>query len=252
MAKHNEMTDRLSNEERGKLMALVKRIKANSESVLTDLAEIHAKRLYREHSSFKEFVQTELGMSKSRAYQLLQECEVRHNLSTIVDTLPPPSGEAQIRPMVGLTPEEQAAVWEDAVAKAKEEGKTIPTAAIVEEIVQLHKQQAEPYVEEEEEQPEEEEVEEPTIEEAMKMANSALESLGRRITSIKDEAESLDNPHVTNSGRLEILGGQLRAAAGTLRAAKCAGLCPYCKGDGCKHCYKTGWATKETIEAAPA
>lgn len=98
---------------------------------------------------------------------------------------------------------------------------------------------------------EEDKPEKPTVEELMKASNSALESLARKITAMHDEAEALKQPHLEKSGRLEILLGQLRAAAGTVRASKGSGPCPYCKGSGCKTCYKTGWATKSVIDSAP-
>ena len=91
---------------------------------------------------------------------------------------------------------------------------------------------------------------EPSVEDRMKEANSKLESLGRAITAHLNDAEELGNPHLDEQ-RLNILKSQLKTAAGTIRAAKGAARCAYCDGDGCKHCYQTGWLNKVSAEAAP-
>lgn len=94
----------------------------------------------------------------------------------------------------------------------------------------------------------------------MEAANSVLEGLARKITALIKEAESIDNPHLTDvvdgkhcnkHGRLATLVAQLKSAAGTVRACKGEGECRYCGGVGCVRCMKTGWLTKTALESAP-
>jgi len=94
-------------------------------------------------------------------------------------------------------------------------------------------------------------VKEPTVLERMAESNKRLESFARKITGLLQEAKELGEPHLDGAGRMEILEGQLKQAANTVRAAKGAGVCPYCRGKWCKHCLKTGWANKTTLDSAP-
>ena len=101
-------------------------------------------------------------------------------------------------------------------------------------------------------QPEEgEEAPEPTVEESMAASNKALESLARQITGLHKTAEGLEEPHLAE--RLDTLLGQLKAAAGTVRASKGYATCSYCDGvgGGCNPCRESGWLTKTASESAP-
>jgi hypothetical protein len=271
------MADRLNNEERGELQDLIARIKENSDAVLTDLATIHQKRLYREFGSFRDFVQSELGMSKSRAYQLLQECEVRQNLSqnrqkvsTIVDTLPPssqsqpslplPATEGQIRPLVKLPPQQQAAVWADAVDLARERGHTAPTAAIVEETVKLHQEQAEPYREQPADGPE---AAEPAAPLAMKDAHGQdvpaclaavwgkakqLDNWSRQLSDILREVkEFAAEPEMGAYLDMTVFERDVRNCKHALKFAKPYIVCNTCHGTGCTTCRETGWLPQTSM-----
>jgi hypothetical protein len=90
-----------------------------------------------------------------------------------------------------------------------------------------------------------------TVEGRMAISNKRLDDFARKITSLAAEAERLGEPHLSDSGRLAILEGQLKAAAATVRVAKGAGVCRYCGGTGCVRCYKTGWLCKMKLESAP-
>lgn len=81
------------------------------------LIEIVGSRLYREtHSTFEDWVRERHGFSRERAYQLIRAAEVHRRLSTAVHK--PPACEWQARELARLDPEQQPAVWGEAVALA--------------------------------------------------------------------------------------------------------------------------------------
>lgn len=104
----------------------------------TALMEIRDSRLYREtHGTFEEYCRERWGLSRPRAYQLIEAAEVAGNLSTIVDKLP--STESQTRPLASLPADTQREVWQRAVETAPN-GKV--TARHVEQTVVEYKQTA--------------------------------------------------------------------------------------------------------------
>lgn len=95
------------------------------------LMEIRDGRLYRaEYGTFEEYCRDRWGISRPRAYQLIDAAVVTTELSTIVDTLP--ATESQARPLAALEPEQQREAWERAVETAPN-GKV--TAAHVQTVV---------------------------------------------------------------------------------------------------------------------
>ena len=98
------------------------------------LLAIREQRLYRaEYATFEGYCRERWGIARSRAYQLIDAAEVAENVHNCGQILP--ANEAQARPLTGLTPEEQRAVWQAAVATA--EGGTV-TAAHVQATVTQH------------------------------------------------------------------------------------------------------------------
>lgn len=96
------------------------------------LAEIRDSKLYRaSHDTFEAYCKERWGMSKPRAYQLIEAATTVETVSTIVD-LPLPQNEAQVRPLSRLKPEQQREAWQEAV-KTAPDGKV--TAAHVERTV---------------------------------------------------------------------------------------------------------------------
>lgn len=82
----------------------------------TALMEIRDERLYREHhGTFEDYCRERWGLSRPRAYQLIDAAGVVGNLSTIVDK---PANEAQVRPLASLPADLQPVVWERAVETA--------------------------------------------------------------------------------------------------------------------------------------
>src|SRR4051812_18679653 len=83
------------------------------------LREIRDGRLYRERAqTFEEYCRERFKLSRPHAYRLIGAADVVDNLSPRGDT-PAPISEKQVRPLVGLEPEQQRKVWEKATAGGK-------------------------------------------------------------------------------------------------------------------------------------
>ena len=92
------------------------------------LLRIRDSRLYRDtHRTFNDYCRDRWGMSRPRAYQLIDAAKVSDNLSTTVDIT-----ERQARPLTRLEPRKQAEAWQEAVETAPG-GKV--TAEHVEDVV---------------------------------------------------------------------------------------------------------------------
>lgn len=100
------------------------------------LAMIRDERLYRaEFETFESYCLARWDIRASRARQLCAAVDTVRNLglgSVTTVTLALPASERQVRPLVGLPPEEQRAAWAEAVATAPN-GRV--TAAHVQDIV---------------------------------------------------------------------------------------------------------------------
>lgn len=95
------------------------------------LLEIRDNRYYREEfATFEDYCRGKWGMSRPRAYQLIDAAVTINNLSTVVDNMP--VTERQVRPLTSLEPEQQREAWITAVETAPD-GKV--TAAHVQSIV---------------------------------------------------------------------------------------------------------------------
>ncbi len=208
--------------------------------------------LYREtHKTFNAYYKDKFGLDKTHAYRLIAAATVVSKLSPMGDVLP--TNERQARELIGMEPKAAKDVMEEVAEEAAAEGAPI-TATAIREKRELFEADNEPYVKPPDEPDEpEEEAPEPTVEEAMAASNKALESLAREITALHKKAEGLDEPHLEDgkASRLDTLLSQLKAAAGTVRAAKGHAVCSYCDGKGCKPCRKSGWLTKTASESAP-
>jgi hypothetical protein len=75
------------------------------------LMEIRDSRLYREQfGTFEDYCRDRWGMERRHAYRLIDAADVVNNVSNWTH-LPPPTNEAQARPLAGLTPQLQREVW---------------------------------------------------------------------------------------------------------------------------------------------
>jgi hypothetical protein len=230
------------------------------------LKVIQEGKLYRAtHKTFQLYCKERWGWDKRRAYQLIEAACVVENVNQGTQNVQCggeqnsrrlPSTEREARPLAMIPAEQQAAVWADVVEECAERGEPI-TGAAVQAKVDAYKAQSEPYSEPFPPDDADDETEEPDEQSAtdrMRASNHSLEMFARKIVSLHSEAITLHSPHLEKAGRLEILLGELKAAAQTIRVAKGAGLCPKCNGDGCRAsgCYGTGWLNKQDFEQASA
>ena len=76
------------------------------------LAEIQVNRLYRQtHDTFEEYCRERFEIARSTAYQYLKGAEVVDNVRSCGQIGQAPANEAQVRPLVKLSPENQVKVW---------------------------------------------------------------------------------------------------------------------------------------------
>jgi hypothetical protein len=114
------------------------------------LMQIRDEQLYRgTHKSFRAYCEQQWGFDASRARQLIGGVERAKRLESV--TTVTPARESQTRPLAKLPEDQQAAAWADAVDKA---GGEQPTAAQVQESVDLYLADNEPYEPDEEDEEE--------------------------------------------------------------------------------------------------
>lgn len=83
------------------------------------LATIQKNRLYRaEHGTFEAYCRSRWQYAKSHVYRLIGAADVIEHLSPIGDKARLPMNEAQVRPLIGLDPEEQVKAWNSALETA--------------------------------------------------------------------------------------------------------------------------------------
>lgn len=84
------------------------------------LKEVRDDRLYREllFVTFEAYLKQRWEMSKSHAYRLIEAARVIDNLSPIGDVLP--ENEAQLRPLMKLSPFDQCKIWRDFLSTGTE------------------------------------------------------------------------------------------------------------------------------------
>lgn len=98
------------------------------------LKDIQEKKLYRlKYNTFEMYCEKVWELSKTRAYQLIAQCNTMLSLSTIVDEIDLENiTESQIRPLAKFDPEVQKEIWQSVLDETQ--GKKIkPTAKLVEQ-----------------------------------------------------------------------------------------------------------------------
>jgi hypothetical protein len=84
------------------------------------LREIRDAGLYKQYGTFEQYCEKKWGFSKSRAYQLIGEAKVVHNLlASGIEPDALPENEGQARALAAVPPEKQADVWKQASAEGK-------------------------------------------------------------------------------------------------------------------------------------
>lgn len=130
----------LSVPEKSKLERCEAAIETGLTGAYSALVTIRDEQLYREtYSTFEVYCRERWGISRSRAYQLIEAAKTIESLkvSTIVDTQDDPgpvllpTREAQVRPLAQLPEPERPAAWKEAV----EESGGKPTAKAVQKVV---------------------------------------------------------------------------------------------------------------------
>lgn len=109
------------------------------------LRQLRDKRLYRStHKTFEDYCLDRFGFQRRHSYRLI-------DAATVVDNLCPngtqergsmgtqirPTNECQVRDLVGLEPEEQRQIWDEAVRAA---GGKLPSGRVVQTMVQQMKE----------------------------------------------------------------------------------------------------------------
>ena len=128
----NQLSNQLNSQERSRLRLLKARVDKAIESHNAGgeaLLEISETRLYREtHKTFEAFVFENWGLSRSRAYQIIDASKSAARLSTIVDKTPSAAGiktESQHRELRDVSDRNLPKVIESAAAMAATENKPI-------------------------------------------------------------------------------------------------------------------------------
>jgi hypothetical protein len=84
------------------------------------LKEVRDERLYRQllFDSFESYLKQRWDISRSHGYRLIEAARIIDNLSPIGDKLP--ENEAQLRPLIHLSPSDQCKIWRDFLATGTE------------------------------------------------------------------------------------------------------------------------------------
>lgn len=198
------------------------------------------KKLYREtYDSFDKYVSQKWGLEKSRAYQLINACEVRQNLSTIVDEKDIPKNEAQLREVSKAPEEKQAEVVQIAneVAKSENRNTTASDYRNAVEIVTGAEKKPEPKPPEPEPDPLNPESVAPQIIAIASRVDGMLRELKVIAQDIGGEWLPMDS--------IEAEAKQLKTS---IRFAAFWAYCPTCEGTGakgkCSTCKGFGWLAR--------
>jgi hypothetical protein len=113
-----------------RLEKLEAEIADNAAGMWKRLMIIKKEGLYQQHGTFENYCRVRWNISKTHANRQIQAAGVFENLTPMGVTAP--ETERQVRPLTGLSPEQQREAWTEAVATAPD-GKV--TAKHVEEVV---------------------------------------------------------------------------------------------------------------------
>ncbi len=98
--------------------AIIERGLESFVEVGTALLHIRDNTLYQKtHDTFEDYFRKRWGMTRPRAYQLMDAAEVVSNLSKNLD-ISPPQTESHAQPLASLPPDQQREVWGRAVDTA--------------------------------------------------------------------------------------------------------------------------------------
>jgi hypothetical protein len=205
------------------------------------LAEIQGNRLYRDqHETFEAYCQERWNFTAARGRQLAGAVSA---MASLPADLPKPSSASQAEALAKVDDADRAEVWRDAITEASRYGKN-PTAKDIRRIDETRKSRGDDGVSDwiERSKGEEEMAHlAPLFIEMTQILNRALDvadTLSR--TSAREWLLTSGSALLTN----------IRAAKEHVHAAKPAGICPTCGGNGCAKCFGTGWMNSTRLSSA--
>ena len=137
-----EVVEELSPEEQADRLWLELKVERAFYESGKALVELRSRRLYRStHKSFDQYCRDRFGFQRRHCYRLIDAVAVVENLCPngthqkleTNGTQPLPTNERQVRELIGLEPDEQRHVWQQAVSRA---GGKVPSSRVVKEIVE--------------------------------------------------------------------------------------------------------------------
>lgn len=235
----------------------IRKVIAEKKEALWELvaavAEAKEKRLYREnYTSFEAFVETELGWKSTRAYELMEACEVRKELLEISSSAP--NTESHLAELAKATPEVAAKVWKQVTEKAEETGKE-PTAKQIRDTIYEIAPETKPEPKAKSaskptEPAREPGDEPPTIAEQVQAAHEEIEGglllrITQAITAVKSIGDRFGFELLRT--RQRHIRDQLEIVKGDVVRHTPDRVCPVCDGepDGCTRCGNHGWVAKD-------
>lgn len=196
------------------------------------LTEIRENRLYRaQYDTFEEYCLERWNFTAARGRQLMGAVEA---IASLPDEMPKPSNSAQAAALAGIPEDKRADVWGQAVRTASDDNRA-PTAR---DIKESYARSIE----------EEESIDHWSDGISAGEANiNAVKPIVKDLLVALKEATRLSEELAKTSAKEWMLTGgssllkHIRDARDHVNASKPAGICPECKGDGCRKCFDTGW-----------
>ncbi len=216
-------------------------------------------RLYREdHETFEHFIERDLGWHRSRAYQLIEACEVRQDLSTSgrhFEILP--ENERQLRELAKAPDDKTAEVWEAVIERAEEKG-IEPTAKLIKDVRQEicgddPKPNGKPKPTPPEREPGDD-ADEPTFAEQITASHATIleisKAIARALTMLTEVKEQPGTEAIVSKEKS--IRNYLEDAKGIVMLAMPHEVCPRCDGKGCPQCGNYGWVNLTTSKGLRA
>jgi hypothetical protein len=199
------------------------------------LAEISESRLYRaQYDSFEAYCQERWNFTADYGRKLTRAVEA---VASLPDDMPKPTTASHARALADVPEERRADVWREACEEAETEDREVTAVDI--------RRAAEEDAEEDDSWATQS-LGEANMAEVAPHVKAVLEALSKA----SQAAEALSK---TSAREWLLVGGgallkHIRDARDQVNAAKPAGVCPYCGGEGCKKCLETGWVNKTRMD----
>ena len=190
-----------------------------------------------------------VAIYQKRTFSEKSEKRVTENHKT-----PLPENERQVRPLIGLSPEQQKEAWQSAVDAAPD-GK--PTAKAVAKAVE--KLTAKPAAAAAADKPEPDRLDKAKRKIPKKILKAwedsePLRVIQRELSGIKSRLEEHTDGPLSNywvNRNRQALTRDTAAVFSTIKWCLPYAVCPYCGGEFCGACHDTGWMPEEIYKAVP-